>query len=443
MKYAIVSNPRDRLSTGLANAGSVAIVSLNLARSLATRHDVMVVVSRGAGETERERFAPRLEVLRIARLGARLQKYRELAATAFEAIPPYFLAPRYHHDFYAQAARALAEWRPDVIHIQNYGQAAEIFRKHCPRARIVLHLHDTCLAQVARPVAQRILGQADLVVACSEHVARSVSAAHPWLEAPVVAINNGVDVESFKPRDEAASRAGDAVRIAYVGRLSPEKGVHILIDAFNEVITRAPQVRLELLGGASMFSYAVVKLFRRDPHWAAIFPFYGSNPLQRLLRQLHRPGKRYVDALLRRLTPEAARAVSLLGDQPHERIAAAIADADIVVLPSVCDEPFGIPAVEAMAAGVPVVAAAAGGLPDIVQHGKTGLLAARSDARSLADALLSLIGDPAQRGSMGHAGRVAAAAFTWDRAVARLLQALERAGIAAQEPSPSAEPARP
>jgi len=101
-----------------------------------------------------------------------------------------------------------------------------------------------------------------------------------------------VDVESFKPGTARATRSNNLLRLVYVGRLSPEKGVHILIEAFNQVLERTPQARLDLIGGASMFSYAAVKLFRRDPHWAAIFSFYGSNPLQRLFRQLYQPGKR-------------------------------------------------------------------------------------------------------------------------------------------------------
>ncbi len=438
MKYAIVSNPRDRISAGLAHAGSIAIVSLNLARGLAARNDVLLVASRGAGEAARERLEPRIEVLRMERKRSRLRKFRELAATAFEGVPPYFLWSDYEHEYYEQAARALSAESPDVIHIQNYGQSAAIFRRHCPDARIVVHLHDTCVAQVGEALAKRALGQADLVVTCSAYVARTVSAAHPWLKVPVAAINNGVDVAEFQPREAPATPHGE-LKIAYVGRLSPEKGVHVLMEAFNTVIEQAPQARLMLVGGASMFAYSTVKLFKRDPHWAAIFGFYGSNPAQRLFRHLYRSGKRYVDTLRSMQSGKAAAATRLLGDLPHERVAAVIAEADVIVVPSVCDEPFGIPAVEAMSAGVPVVASAAGGLCDIVQNGRTGLLATRSDARSLANAILELLADAPRRADMGRSARAAAMTFTWSRAAENLLAALERSGIA--EPRATAVPA--
>jgi glycosyltransferase involved in cell wall biosynthesis len=427
MKYAIVSNPRDRLSAGPCDAGSIAIVSLNLVRRLAAEHEVLITCARGDGQAQRERIAPGVDVLRMTQ-GAKLHKYRELAGTAFNSVPPYFLWDRYYHDYYEQAAIALGRERPDVIHIQNYSQSAHLFRRHSPDARIVVHLHDTALARVDEKFARKVLTEADLVVTCSRHVAHSIVTAHPWIKVPVVPIYNGVELADFDSRHASAGTEGE-VRIAYVGRLSPEKGVHVLIDAFNQVIARAPQARLVLLGSASMFSYAVVKLFRSDPHWAAILPFYGSHVLQRMFRHLHRSGKRYVDTLKRLASPAAANATQFQGDLPHDRVANELGRAHIVVVPSVCDEPFGIPAIEGMAAGLPVVATAAGGLCEIVQPGRTGLLVPRSDASALAAALIELVADASRRETMGRAGRAAAERFTWDQVVRNLLAALESAGI--------------
>ena len=99
----------------------------------------------------------------------------------------------------------------------------------------------------------------------------------------------------------------------------------------------------------------------------------------------------------------------------QEQLPELYAGADICVVPSVWREPFGIAAVEAMAAGKPVVASRAGGLADIVADGVTGLLVEPGDAVALADALARLIADPGLREKMGRAGRERAVRnYSWD-----------------------------
>ena len=61
--------------------------------------------------------------------------------------------------------------------------------------------------------------------------------------------------------------------------------------------------------------------------------------------------------------------------------------------------------VEAMCSGLAVVATDVPGHRDVVTHGKTGLLVPPNDSAALADAILSLISDPARRSAMGKAGR--------------------------------------
>lgn len=80
------------------------------------------------------------------------------------------------------------------------------------------------------------------------------------------------------------------------------------------------------------------------------------------------------------------------------------AAADIAVVPSTEPEPFGMVAIEAMAAGVPVVAAAHGGLLDIVADGETGILFEPKSVPALAAALAKLLASEELRNKMGNAG---------------------------------------
>lgn len=94
-----------------------------------------------------------------------------------------------------------------------------------------------------------------------------------------------------------------------------------------------------------------------------------------------------------------------LGWLEHAQVMQLYAKADICVVPSIWDEPFGLVAIEAMAAARPVVAARVGGLQDIVHHGETGLLFPRGDAPALAQALGQLLDRTEMRARMGAQGR--------------------------------------
>jgi len=105
-----------------------------------------------------------------------------------------------------------------------------------------------------------------------------------------------------------------------------------------------------------------------------------------------------------------------LGWLPRESIREQYREADVVVAPSLWEEPFGLVAVEAMATGRPVCASRVGGLQEIVAHGETGLLFDRGDSAALAASLNTLLDDATLRHRLGEAGRRRAQeCYAWPR----------------------------
>ncbi len=99
----------------------------------------------------------------------------------------------------------------------------------------------------------------------------------------------------------------------------------------------------------------------------------------------------------------------------HADMPALNAASDICVVPSVWEEPWGMVALEAMAAEKPVCASRVGGLAEILVDGETGLLFDRGDSEALSIALGSLLDDANLRTTMGLAGRARVLAeFSWD-----------------------------
>lgn len=123
----------------------------------------------------------------------------------------------------------------------------------------------------------------------------------------------------------------------------------------------------------------------------------GSGELERELRgQIERAGLQ--------------ECVLLHGPLAHAAVLARMHAAHVLVLPSILDRAGrreGIPVtlMEAMSCGLPVVASRISGIPELVEDGRSGLLAPPADARALADALLRLQASPELRAELGRAAR--------------------------------------
>ena len=197
----------------------------------------------------------------------------------------------------------------------------------------------------------------------------------------------GVDLERFRPQLRAPDVLPGAVTVLYCGRLSKEKGVELLADAFLAARARDPRLHLVLAGGG--------------PEESAVRERLGTH-------------------------------ASFLGWLQGEDLARAYASADVFLFASQTDT-YGQVIVEAQASGLPVVAVAEGGPASLIEHEETGLLAP-ADSHALAAQLLRVTSDALLRERIRRAARAAVSGRSWEAALGQLassyrsvLQARERA----------------
>ena len=228
---------------------------------------------------------------------------------------------------------------------------------------------------------------ADAVIAVSEGMQRDVLAAYPAVDpARVRVIYNGIDVAEYAPDPgtDALERHGidpDAPTIAFVGRITRQKGVEHLLEAMAHV---DPGVQLVLCAGAP-----------DTPEIGAA-----------------------VSARVARLREERDRVLWIEQMLPKPEVIQILSHATVFACPSIY-EPLGIVNLEAMACETAVVATATGGIVEVVDDGVTGLLVPidpRPDgtgeprdpaqfAREFAQRLDDVVRDPARAAEMGRAGR--------------------------------------
>jgi glycosyltransferase involved in cell wall biosynthesis/predicted metal-dependent phosphoesterase TrpH len=188
--------------------------------------------------------------------------------------------------------------------------------------------------------------------------------------------DRGVDLERFSPSLRQAGSLPGQMTVMYAGRLSQEKGVDLLADAFLAARERDPRLHLVLAGGG---------------------------PEEEMLRA--------------RLGSHA----TFLGWLEGEALARAYASADAFLFASRTDT-FGQVIVEAQASGLPVVAVAEGGPVSLIEPERTGLLAP-ADPQRLADQLLRLAGDVVLRERVRRNALHAVTGRTWEAALEQLAAA--------------------
>lgn len=197
------------------------------------------------------------------------------------------------------------------------------------------------------------------VIVCSAHMSEEVSGIFGLPKDKIEVLPNGVEANQFADAVENMRRNGKEIfnesgrLILYVGRLVPEKGVQVLLDAMPTIIRDAPDVRLAIVG---------------------------TGPAEDMIRS-------------RANELGIADRVNMYGFVEDEVRNELYAKASVAVVPSLY-EPFGITALEAMAAKVPLVTSNAGGLDEIVKHEFNGLKFAASNVDSLAHNVLRLLTFP-------------------------------------------------
>jgi glycosyltransferase involved in cell wall biosynthesis/predicted metal-dependent phosphoesterase TrpH len=184
--------------------------------------------------------------------------------------------------------------------------------------------------------------------------------------------DRGVDVARFDPARRVERMFPGEVNVLYAGRMTREKGVDLLCDAFLRARARDPRLHLVLAGGG---------------------------PEESVLRE------------------RLGSCATFLGWLEGDALADAYASADAFLFASRTDT-FGQVLLEAQASGLPVVAVAEGGPTALIEHGVSGMLC-EADADALADALLAALGTELHARLAGG-GREAARGRTWEAALGRL-----------------------
>ena len=249
----------------------------------------------------------------------------------------------------------------EVVHLA--GMKAGLVGRLAARAtgtRILVHVRDmNPMGTILRFMQQRVAKWTDIALAVSNPV-RVFAVDELGISSRLVKVtHNPIVLEKFNSLNVNAKsnlRAEFGITentqvIGIIGRLSPEKGHKILIQAFPSLLKRCPEAVLLIVGDG--------------------------------------PTRSELELLVKNLSLEREiRFTGYRSDIP--RVLTAM---DVVVMPSI-REGFPNAAVEAMTAGIPVVAFRVGGLPEIVINGETGFLVEPNDQNELINALLQLLKDP-------------------------------------------------
>jgi len=257
-------------------------------------------------------------------------------------------------------------------------------------------------------VIEKRLRHVDLITGCSEYITKTIVQRFPQFEKQCATVPNAA------PMAEEYDRAhAHPYYVLFVGRVSPEKGVHVLVRAFHEVLTRFPQARLHIAGGIGSAPYDLLVGLSDDPHVADLRVFYDRK----------RNGNKdpYAECLEEDAGAELGKRIFFEGRVDHSQVGDYYKQAAVLVNPSL-SEAFGMSLVEAMMHRVPVVASRVGGMTYIVDHGRTGLLVDPADPRALAAAICEILGDNDKARRMGDAGRQRALEkYTWEKTTDLLL----------------------
>jgi spore coat protein SA len=296
----------------------------------------------------------------------------------------YFQRLRYHTALRFRLWQLKQVFRPlvarlhqgDVIYIHNRPEFALALRSSCARkhASLVLHMQNSHLRFIPKRFGRELTLGA--IVFCSEYLQKE-ELDFTIKTGKSEVIPNGADESCFFPAAPAVDTATNPVAL-FVGRLIPEKGVHVFVDALRILRANGVSVTGRIVGS----------------------PRFGT-----------RESSEYVEGL-RQTAPGNVE----FGDYVSgPALGSEFRKAHIFCCPSTWNEPFGMVNVEAMATALPVVATAVGGIPEIFSDGG-GILIPNNSPGDLAAAIESLAKDTNKRRQLAsEAYRIFQRRYRWQQ----------------------------
>jgi glycosyltransferase involved in cell wall biosynthesis len=391
MKVAFINTPWSQPTLPLTVVDSIALWTQAIAPYLTPTCNVTIYGNREGATQSIDHYGP----IQFRRVWVTPDYYTKPVLTKLlgrNAI----LSPYYFGLYILQIALDLRKQNYDIVHLHCFPQFVPIIRRLNPRLKIVLHAHEEWLVQFDRTKIEPMIAAADLIFGCSEYLVRRFRQAFPEYRDRFQPMFNGVDPDRFHPSTHIPHAPK---QLLFVGRISPEKGVHILLEAFERVIQHYPDVELRIVGYDGPLTREFLEALSDDP------------AVRDLVRFCDKP---YSETLRASLSKSAASKVHWVGLVEHHQVAALLQTTDILINPSF-SESFGNSLVEAMTAGVPAIATRVGGIQDTVVDGETGLLISPGNVEDLTDRILMLLNDRDRAQAMGQAGRARMLNhFTWD-----------------------------
>jgi glycosyltransferase involved in cell wall biosynthesis len=291
-----------------------------------------------------------------------------LKARIERRIYKYFHSNEYYNHFieyyFEQVYKDFKKKNFDCIILENSpGHAYKLSQRGYKN--IILHLHNDLLHMNSR-CHDVISNSLTKVITVSDYLKMRVSTVYP--SDKIQTIYNGIDLKNFLPNGTFhASRktlgfSEEDFVIAYSGRINQEKGISELIDALLQ-LREIPQIKLMALG-SSFFDDAKIE--------------------NTFIRSLKEKAKDIEDRIV------------FTGFIPYKKVPEYLHLADIAVLPSMWEEPFGLTIVEALAAGLPLITTRSGGIPEICE-GVATIIERDNIVNHLTSAILNLYEHPEKR----------------------------------------------
>jgi len=248
----------------------------------------------------------------------------------------------------------------DLVWVHNRPESAAAMAPLLKKngAKMVLHMHNSHL-HYATPPMERELADIQMVYVSRYLQKEAEGLSATWANG--IVLYNGADGSMFRPKKplELAPKSSLGLRVLFVGRLVPDKGAHVLVEALKRLGARGVPVTGVIVGAGG---------FRNG-----------------------------VDSpYVLKLKTDAAPNTEFRGHLAGQTLLDEFQAADVFCVPSVWDDPFPLTPLEAMASGLPVIAARSGGVPEALQYGG-GVIVEKGSVESFEAAIERFVNEPELR----------------------------------------------